>query len=108
MNKNMRSEVDKEVKMLIVVFWAVIPCRLVGGHQHFREKDCLNRLGRLYQPFGETFHLHLFRTDNPVTTQKTTINNEEKVSEFSFEAYFGYKIFSKISLHGVTVATKLP
>jgi hypothetical protein len=34
-------EVLTAVKMLMVVFWVVTPCGLVGGYQHFRGTYCL-------------------------------------------------------------------
>jgi hypothetical protein len=37
-----KFEVLTAVKMLIVVFWVMTLCDLVGGYQHFRGKYCLH------------------------------------------------------------------
>jgi hypothetical protein len=33
--------------LLIVVFWILMPCSLVGGHQHFEEVYHLNLQGKI-------------------------------------------------------------
>jgi hypothetical protein len=33
----MRFKVLTAVKMLMLVFWVVMPCVLAGGYKHFRE-----------------------------------------------------------------------
>jgi hypothetical protein len=52
---DMRLEILMAVKNLMLLFWTVIPCGLVGRHQHF----------------GKTYRFHL----QGVTIQKTNTDN---------------------------------
>jgi hypothetical protein len=72
----MWNEVHTVVKMSMLVFWVMTPCRLVGGHQHFGETYCLHLQGWNVSPK----HWYLPMSPHSITTQN---NNIDKARIFS-------------------------
>jgi hypothetical protein len=46
----MRFEVFTVVRLIMMMFWVLAPCRLVGRCQRFGETYCLHLQGQIFRP----------------------------------------------------------
>jgi hypothetical protein len=71
------------VKMLVLLFWVVAPCGLVGGYKCFRGTHCLHLQGRRRQ-YVPPKRRCLPTSPYGVATKKTNTDNSSEIWWESF------------------------